>query len=80
VGRARKFVSDSRLTNVEVLEADARTLPLPARAFDLATARLVLVNVPRPEGIVAEMIRIVRPVAPLLYTSRMRRLGDAILR
>ncbi len=61
VGRARNFVAERPLTNAEVLEADARALPLPPRAFDLATARLVLVNVPRPEEIVAEMIRVVRP-------------------
>ena len=61
VERARHFVRESRLTNVEVLDADARSLDLPDRAFDLATARLVLTNVPRPEEVVAEMVRLVRP-------------------
>ena len=61
VVRARRFVSDSRLTNVEVLDADARATALPEKTFDLATARLVLVNVPRPEEIVAEMVRLVKP-------------------
>lgn len=61
VERARKFVADSHLMNVEVLDADARAVGLPERTFDLATARLVLVNVPRPEEIVAEMARLVRP-------------------
>jgi SAM-dependent methyltransferase len=61
VERARKFVADSHLMNVEVLDADARAVGLPERTFDLATARLVLVNVPRPEEVVAEMARLVRP-------------------
>jgi SAM-dependent methyltransferase len=61
VERARHFVSDTGATNVDVLDADARAIPLPDATFDLATARLVLVNVPRPEQIVAEMIRLVRP-------------------
>jgi SAM-dependent methyltransferase len=61
VERARQFVADNRLTNVEVLHADARSTGLPEGTFDLATARLVLVNVPEPEQIVAEMVRIVRP-------------------
>lgn len=61
VERARQFVADNRLTNVEVLHADARSIGLPEGTFDLATARLVLVNVPEPEQIVAEMVRIVRP-------------------
>jgi SAM-dependent methyltransferase len=61
VERARRFVSDTGLKNVDVLDADARNIPLPDETFDLATARLVLVNVPRPEEIVDEMIRLVRP-------------------
>ena len=61
VARARRFVADAHLANVEVLEADARATGLPSAAFDLATARLVLVNVPKPEEIVAEMVRLVRP-------------------
>ena len=61
VQRARQFLSDSQLMNVEVLDADARATALPDKTFDLATARLVLVNVPRPEEIVAEMIRLLKP-------------------
>ena len=61
VERAQRFVADNRLTNVEVLHADARSTGLPEGAFDLATARLVLVNVPQPEQLVAEMVRLVRP-------------------
>lgn len=59
--RARQFSADSHLTNVEVLHADARRTGLPEHAFDLATARLVLVNVPEPEVLVGEMVRLVRP-------------------
>jgi ubiquinone/menaquinone biosynthesis C-methylase UbiE len=61
VQRAQQFVVDNRLTNVQVMHADARASGLPNAAFDLATARLLLVNVPNPEEIVAEMVRLVRP-------------------
>ena len=61
VQRARRFVSDCHLTNVEVLHADGRETGLPAQSFALATARLVLVNVPQPEGLMREMVRLVRP-------------------
>lgn len=61
VERAQQFVAANRLTNVEVLHADARNTDLPEGTFDLATARLVLVNVPKPEQLVAEMVRLVRP-------------------
>jgi SAM-dependent methyltransferase len=46
---------------VEVRCGDARSTGLPHGAFDLATARLVLVNVPKPEQIVAEAVALVRP-------------------
>jgi ubiquinone/menaquinone biosynthesis C-methylase UbiE len=61
VQRARRFVADGHLTNVEVLHADARETGLAAHSFDLATARLVLVNVPQPQALVREMVRLVRP-------------------
>jgi SAM-dependent methyltransferase len=61
VARAQRFVADSHLANVEVLHADARAMGLPKETFDLATARLVLVNVPQPDVLLAEMVRLVRP-------------------
>ena len=61
VQRAQHFAVETHLTNVQVLQADARNTGLPERAFDLATARLVLVNVPEPEQLVAEMVRLIRP-------------------
>jgi len=61
VDRARKFVAERHLKNVEVLCGDARETSLPGASFDLVTARLVLVNVPKPELIVNEMFRLVRP-------------------
>src|SRR5207244_4846988 len=50
--QARSFVADRCLANVEVLQGDAKATGLPRGSFDLAHARLVLVNVPEPEQIV----------------------------
>lgn len=61
VALARKLASERSLHNVEVLERDARRTGLPRASFDLAAARLVLVNVPQPEEIVAEAAALVRP-------------------
>jgi SAM-dependent methyltransferase len=58
---ARRFAAASHLANVEVLCADGRATGLPSESFDLATARLVLVNVPEPRQILAEMLRLTRP-------------------
>ena len=61
VERARRHAADNGLENVEVLEAAGRATGLRDSSFDLATARLVFANVPRPEEILAEMVRLVRP-------------------
>jgi ubiquinone/menaquinone biosynthesis C-methylase UbiE len=61
VDLARKFVADRNLANVQVRNGDARASGLPRSTFDLATARLVLVNIPQPQEVVAEMVALVRP-------------------
>ena len=61
VALARAFMVDHEIANVEVRQGDAKATGLPRGSFDLATARLVLVNVPAPEAIVAEMVALVRP-------------------
>ena len=52
---------DLGLTQVEVQEGDAYDTGLPRGSFDGAHMRLVLVNVPKPELIVREMVSLVRP-------------------
>jgi ubiquinone/menaquinone biosynthesis C-methylase UbiE len=61
VDLARKLIGERGLRNVEVLCRDARSTGLPRAAFDLVTARLVLVNIPEPEQVVAEAVALVRP-------------------
>ncbi len=61
VASARKLVADRGLRNVEVRHGDARATGLPRESFDLATARLVLVNVPQPEAVVREAVALTRP-------------------
>jgi SAM-dependent methyltransferase len=45
---------------VEVRQGHAAATDLPRNQFDLATARLVLVNVPEPQKIVSEMAGLVK--------------------
>ena len=61
VDLARQLIDDRTLTNVEVFCRDPRSTELPRAAFDLVTARLVLVNVPEPHQILAEAVALVRP-------------------
>lgn len=61
VEQARRFVGNHAMPQVEVREGDAYDTQLPRASFDGAHMRLVLVNVPEPERIVAEMVALVRP-------------------
>jgi SAM-dependent methyltransferase len=61
VAAARRFVADRSLANVEVVQGDAKATNLPRASFDVVFSRLVMVNVPEPEGVAAEMAALARP-------------------
>jgi trans-aconitate methyltransferase len=58
---ARQYATEHGLANVEVVTADARHTGLPSDSFDLVHARTVLVTIPEPEEVLAEMVRLARP-------------------
>ena len=57
---ARRFIASHGLPQVEVREGDAYDTGLARASFD-GYMRLVLVNVPKPERIVRELVSLVRP-------------------
>jgi ubiquinone/menaquinone biosynthesis C-methylase UbiE len=61
VTQARAVTADQGLTNVAVVQGDARRTGFPSGAFDLVHARLLLVTIPDPAKVVTEMVRLVRP-------------------
>ena len=61
VTAARQFAFSQGLANVEVLAGDARHTGLPAASFDLVHTRTLLVTIPEPAEVVAEMARLARP-------------------
>jgi len=62
LSRAEKRVSAEHLSHVEaLLEMDAANLRFPDQSFDAAMAMFVITVVPDPEGVLAEIIRVVRP-------------------
>jgi ubiquinone/menaquinone biosynthesis C-methylase UbiE len=61
VALARDIARERGLENVEIVEGDARHTGLPDGSFDLVHARTLLINVPSPDGVLAEMVRLVRP-------------------
>jgi SAM-dependent methyltransferase len=61
VALAREFVASRGLANVVLVEGDARHTGLPASSFDLVHTRTLLINIPEPAAVVAEMVRLARP-------------------
>ena len=61
VAAARQYAFSQGLANVEVLAGDARHTGLPAESFDLVHTRTLLVTIPEPAEVVAEMARLARP-------------------
>jgi ubiquinone/menaquinone biosynthesis C-methylase UbiE len=58
---AGQYARDLGLANVEVVTADARHTSLPPDSFDLVHARTLLVTIPEPAEVVAEMVRLAKP-------------------
>ena len=71
VSRARQYVEEQHLDNVEVRVGEGRATGLARNAFDLVTTRLVLVNVPRPEELVAEAVALAKPGGAVAYHEVM---------
>ncbi len=51
----------AQLAGAEVIRGDARHTGLPAASFDLVHARTLLVTIPEPAEVLAEMVRLARP-------------------
>jgi ubiquinone/menaquinone biosynthesis C-methylase UbiE len=58
---AQRSLAERGLSGVRLVPGDAARTGLPDGSFDLVHERLVLVNVPGPERVTAEMVRLVRP-------------------
>jgi ubiquinone/menaquinone biosynthesis C-methylase UbiE len=58
---AAEFAAGQGLSGVEIITADATNTRLAADSFDLVHARTLLVNVPEPAAVAAEMMRLARP-------------------
>jgi SAM-dependent methyltransferase len=61
VAAAQTLVDERALRNVRIRRADATATGLPRDVFDMVHARLLLVTVPNPAHVLAEMVRITRP-------------------
>lgn len=57
--------------NVELVEADATALPFERSSFDLVCTARTLHHVPRPELVLAEMNRVLRPGGTMLVVDQL---------
>lgn len=69
--QARRRAAEAGAANVELVEGDAASLPFPAGAFDVAACVRVLHHVRRPELVVAEAARVLRPGGRLLLVDQL---------
>jgi SAM-dependent methyltransferase len=58
---AADFLTEQGVTWADVVTADARATGLPGGSFDVVHARTLLINLPAPGEVVAEMARLARP-------------------
>jgi ubiquinone/menaquinone biosynthesis C-methylase UbiE len=56
-----RFVAETNLTNVEVLEADIRSVPLESQSFDLIHTRFVLIHIPDFQVALAKILDLLKP-------------------
>ena len=61
IAMASQYAGEHDLANVEVMAGDARHTGLPGGSFDLVHARTLLVTIPGPAEVIAEMVRLARP-------------------
>ncbi len=66
--------------DAEVIRAPGETLPCPDGSFDAAVATLMLCTVPDPDRTLAEVRRVLRPGAPLLFLEHVRASDPAVAR
>ena len=57
--------------NVELLEADATALPFDLGSFDIVATARTLHHVPRPELVLAEMNRVLRPGGTMVVIDQL---------
>jgi arsenite methyltransferase len=61
LSKLRRNIAESGATNIEVLEGNAESIPLPDASIDVVTSNGVLNLVPDKFKAVAEIIRVLRP-------------------
>jgi ubiquinone/menaquinone biosynthesis C-methylase UbiE len=65
-------IARGKSDKIDILQADAQTLPFPANHFDAAFATLVFCSVPDPAKGFAEILRVLKPGGKLILIEHVR--------
>ncbi|HEX7154850.1 MAG TPA: class I SAM-dependent methyltransferase [Thermoanaerobaculia bacterium] len=71
LARARRKLAVYGLTNVELVEADAASMPFDDATFDLITSNLGINNFADPPAAMRECFRVAKPCARLSLTTNL---------
>ncbi len=75
--QAREFQLEQQVSNVSFGRGDAEQLPYPDGAFDLVTCQCSFHHMPKPQRVLAEMIRVTKPEGRLLIIDSLAPESDA---
>jgi ubiquinone/menaquinone biosynthesis C-methylase UbiE len=64
--RARAFQAEKQIVNAAFVQGDAEQLPFPSGTFDLVSCQCSFHHMPKPQHVLAEMIRVTKPEGRLL--------------
>ena len=68
-------IAKQKTDSIELVQADAETLPFAANSFDAAFAALVFCSIPKPENAFAELIRVTKPHGKIIMLEHVRPKG-----
>jgi ubiquinone/menaquinone biosynthesis C-methylase UbiE len=64
--KARAFQAERQIANAAFVRGDAEQLPFPDGAFDLVSCQCAFHHMPKPQLVLAEMVRVAKPEGRLL--------------
>lgn len=75
--QAREFQRERAISNVAFDQGEAEQLPYPDGAFDLVSCQCSIHHVPKPELVLKEMIRVLKPTGRLMIIDTLGPESDA---
>jgi ubiquinone/menaquinone biosynthesis C-methylase UbiE len=75
--QAREFQRERKIQNVSFDRGDAEQLPYPDHTFDLVTCQCSFHHMPKPELVLNEMVRVMKPEGRLMIIDTLASESDS---